>query len=78
VIVVQANLKLLFSDNVLLGPILVVFPNIQSARFEPGQKKALLDDLARLYYPLDLLHDKRSNPHCKKNASTPRISRETK
>ena len=62
-IVVQTNLELLLSDNVLLGPILVIFPNAQSENSRARPKETSLYDFARLYYPLDLLHDERSNPH---------------
>lgn len=68
VIVPDTNLQLLFADDVLLWPIGIVFPTNERSRW--GQKKTqwadhihVLCDLARFYYPLELLDDQWTNPH---------------
>ena len=47
-VVANADLELLLADDVLLGPVRVVF----------------FGDLARLDDPLELLHHERADPHC--------------
>ncbi len=69
VVVSDADLELLLANDVLLGPVRVVFPEKRVAsRSASKQKKSnrtrySLCDLARLDDPLQLLHDQRADPH---------------
>ena len=65
-VVANTDFKLLFSYNVLLWPVRVVFPvkeesvfHFDVSRLEGG----VLGDFARLDDALELLHHKGSNPH---------------
>lgn len=68
VVVSDANLELLLADDILLGPVGVVFPKERVAsrstsKQNDNRTRYSLGDLARLNDPLELLHDQRADPH---------------
>ena len=65
VVVPNANLELLFPNNVLLGPIGIILPTVGSASIATATKRNenSLGDLARLDDPLELFDNERADPH---------------
>ena len=64
-VVPNADLELLLPNDVLLGPIGIIFPAVGSASITTATKrnKNLLGDLARLDDPLELFDNERADPH---------------
>ena len=73
VVSANPNFQLLLPDDVFLGPILVIFPvkhRTEVSRYPTSSIFGYsLRDLARLYDPLQLLHNQRTNPHFAKHVS---------
>ena len=65
VIISNTYLQLLFSNDIFFGPICVVFSERLWTQWQCDEDTAYaLCNFTGFYYPFELLHEQRANPHC--------------